>query len=248
MVRFVNFDAKRKVFLADNHEEFLYLAAADWITEARQAVRERDAFYVALSGGQTPLGIFKKIYDEKEFLPDPGKIFLFWSDERDVDCEDPDSNYRNAMDILGTLKIPENNIFKMRTHDNAEESAYAYERIILEKIPESKFDLVMLGLGTDGHTASLFPETEALKETERLVTANFVPKLNAKRITMTFPCITSSREVIVYVSGLDKKNMVDSLFKRSSEPLYLPINLLSSSERQIKWFIDSGAYSESTFN
>ncbi|MEG0036957.1 MAG: 6-phosphogluconolactonase [Victivallaceae bacterium] len=251
MVRFVNFDEKNKIFLTDDYTEFLHLTAADWITEARYSCNDKNSFFVALSGGRTPLEIFKNIVKEKEFLPPPEKIFLFWSDERNVPDDHSDSNYGNAMNELSNLNIPENNIFRMNMQDTPEQSAIAYNEIIKRKVPDRTFDLVMLGIGTDGHIASLFPGTKALEEREKDVVANFVPFLNTERITLTLPCITRARQVVIYVSGADKKDILKRLFEKTiTEPenVVLPAKLLNHSHSPVKWFINKDAYDTNTLS
>lgn len=178
-------------------------AVQQFIDLAHQAIKERGQFTVALSGGSTPKAIYQTLSQKPKAL-DWGRVFLFWSDERSVPPDHPDSNYRMAMEHLGKLPILEEHIFRMHAENDIEVNAAAYEHVIKAKT-DGIFDLVMLGMGEDGHTASLFPGTEALKITDRLVVPNYIPHLDSWRMTLTFPCINAARTICVYVLGEKKR-------------------------------------------
>lgn len=224
----------------------LFDAAARTFTDlASHAVAARGKFSVALSGGSTP----RKLFEVLRSLPPSAvpweKVYFFWGDERHVAPDSPESNYRMADEAL-LSKIPArpDNIFRIRAEEkDAEKAAYEYEEQIRKYFDLSpgelpKFDLVLLGLGPEGHTASLFPGTTALSETKRLVIPNWVEKLRTDRITFTFPVINNSSCVMFLVTGKDKAPAVQQVFaKKSSE---VPASLVHPSGRLI-WMLDRAA-------
>jgi 6-phosphogluconolactonase len=169
-------------------------AAEEFSTLMSAAVSARGRFTVALSGGSTPKGLYK-LLARMPALPWE-KVWFFWGDERHVPPHDPESNYRMAQEAM-LSKIPAipENIFRIRAEEkDAERAARAYQQTIegvFQLTPGEfpRFDLILLGIGPDGHTASLFPGTTALEENRRLVVANWVEKFNAYRMTMTFPVL-----------------------------------------------------------
>ena len=158
MTREFRFDERRHIALPGDHDATLAFAVANWLDIADASIADHDFFAVALSGGSTPKKIFQYLAQMPERL-DWSKVYLFWGDERSVPPNDPDSNYRMAIEEsgLGKLPIPKNHIFRMKAEEDIEANARAYEQIIREKLGPHPFDLIMLGMGDDGHTASLFP-------------------------------------------------------------------------------------------
>src|SRR5262249_37810698 len=140
---------------------------------------------------------------------DWSKVHLFWSDERAVPPDHPDSNYRMAMEAgLSKMDIPASQIHRMHAETAIEDNARLYEKTIQHVLKLNSFDLVMLGVGEDGHTASLFPDTEALHAPEeRSVVANYLPDKKIWRMTFTFSCINRARHSVVYVLGASKKSI-----------------------------------------
>ncbi|GMA16173.1 6-phosphogluconolactonase [Deinococcus metallilatus] len=177
-------------------------AAEAFARAAREAVSARGAFQVALSGGSTP----KLMYRALRGLPDVpwSAVHVYFSDERSVGPDSPDSNYRLAHDELLThVPVPEAQIHRMEGERRPlEDAARAYAALLPERL-----DVVLLGMGDDGHTASLFPGTEALQATGR-VAANWVPKLNTGRLTFTFPEINAARERWLLVTGAGKAEVL----------------------------------------
>lgn len=229
-----------EIFLSETLEQFIQFSSQDWIKTANQHINEHDAFFVALSGGSTPLKIFSQIVKEKQRLEDPTKIFLFWGDERLVPPTSSDSNYGQAMRILSELSIPEKNIFRIQTE--YENCAEMYQEKILSTIPNASFDLVMLGMGSDGHTLSLFPQTSALSETHRLVIKNAVPQLNTERITLTLPAVKKAKRCVVYVQGSNKKPVLEKILSAPSQTNLFPIELVSKAASQLFWIIAPDSY------
>ena len=235
MSLFYEWDEKRTIASPGNKEKTLAFAVDHWLALARSAIKDHGYFKVALSGGSTPKAIFSS------FKPDQldwSKVHLFWSDERSVSPENPDSNYKMAMDA-GLSKLPIKTVHRMVAEKDIEENARRYE----ELIGDESFDLIMLGMGEDGHTASLFPGTEALDETERLVVANEVPQKNTFRMTMTFPCINRAKNVAIYVLGASKAEMVNKVFTHREMHPPLPI-------QQVKglWILDEPAAAQLKIN
>ena len=235
-------DPRRKLALPGDHAVTLAFATDLWIQIANESIQDHGFFAVALSGGSTP----KKIYERLCILEDQvdwSKVFLFWSDERSVPPTHPDSNYHMAMEEggLSKLPIPKNQIFRMVAEENIEENAKAYEDIILDKLGSHPFDLVMLGMGDDGHTASLFPHSQALKTKGRLVVPNFVPQKNAWRMTFTYECINRSLHMCLYVMGASKADILEKVLLGPPNPQEFPSQMIGTPSNPALWIIDSEA-------
>ncbi len=176
-------------------QELFAAAAEEVVRAAKEAVAHRGRFTIALSGGSTPKGLFNLLATNARASMPWDCTFFFWSDERHVPPTDPDSNYRMADEsMLSKIPVAAANIFRVPAENpDAAAAAQAYD-LTLQKFFETKpgefprFDLILLGLGPDGHTASLFPETAALQEKSRLVVANWVEKFKTNRITFTRRC------------------------------------------------------------
>lgn len=237
------FDDRRDIVIPGNYAETIKFCVEHFLGIAKKAIAERNCFAAALSGGSTPKAIFQALSQNKLCHEvDWSKVFLFWSDERAVPPDHPDSNYRMAMESgFFKLAIPETNIYRMQAESDGEKNAADYERIIREKLSKGCFDLVMLGMGEDGHTASLFPHTNALQETEKLVVMNYIPQKETWRMTFTFPCINSSRNIAIYVLGSSKAEMVHQVLSSQYDPNSLPIQKIGTSSHKALWILDSDA-------
>ena len=230
-------DPQNVAVVPGNENETLDYAAAHFVNACKEAIEKRGAAFVALSGGSTPKAIFQRMNTQGV---DGKKVFLFWSDERTVPPTSPDSNYKMAIDS-GPFQswIPEDQIFRMEGEKEPKEAAIHYEKIIRTIVPEAILDLVTLGMGDDGHTASLFPNTVALNETFRLVTENFVPKLHTNRITFTFPLIQRARETVVYLIGRKKAEMAKTVL--IDRPGLYPAERIGTMDHPAKWILDNDA-------
>jgi 6-phosphogluconolactonase len=239
-----SFDDRRNIALPGNKEETIAFCVAHFISIAQKAISSHGSFFVALSGGSTPKRIFEALSsDTYKNQIDWKHVFLFWSDERDVSPHDPDSNYKMAMDSgFSHLPIPKSQIFRMEAERDMEKNALAYEKAIQHTLKGRPFDLIMLGMGEDGHTASLFPGTKALTVTNHLVVANEVPQKDTWRMTFTFPLINSAENINIYVLGDDKK--IPVLRSLSNKELHLPIFSVGTKKSKALWILDSGASSE----
>lgn len=207
----LEFDQRRHLFIGKTEEEALAFATEHWVNTAKKAIQQRGQFFVALSGGSTPKAIYQRLVFIKDL--DWTKVVLFWSDERAVPPDHPDSNFGSAMQYFAKLPIPEHQIFRMKAEDNIENNAQDYEEKIRHHMGKHLFDLVMLGIGEDGHTASLFPGTQALNQTDRLVVANYLPEKKTHRMTFTFPCINESGRIAIYALGKSKQQIVPKVLK-----------------------------------
>ncbi|MBF0475889.1 MAG: 6-phosphogluconolactonase [Deltaproteobacteria bacterium] len=226
-------------------------AAERFIQAAGKAVAEHGRFCVCLSGGSTPRAMYTRLAEDpwRGRVPWPA-VHVFWGDERCVPRDHPDNLYAMAWELLlSRVPIPAENIHRMPGEaENPETAAAAYEDLLREffglKIGRyPRFDLILLGLGADGHIASLFPGTAGLKETQRLVTANYVPVLNARRLTLTLPVLNNAAQIMFLVAGASKPQVVRSFWGRSGEDQYLPAGLINPQSGHVLWLIDQAAAS-----
>ena len=192
-------------------------AAKRFLDQAKRAVDKSDRFIVALAGGSTPRHLYNRLTESpyRERVP-WNKTFFAFGDERCVPPDDEASNYRMVHETLLTpLEIPEHRVLRMKGEQVPVEAARRYEvrlgDLFLNQ-PRRHFDLVLLGLGADGHTASLFPGTAALDEQERWVAANEVPQLGAWRLTLTFPALSQARRVLFLATGEEKSQVIAEAF------------------------------------
>lgn len=234
----------------------LFRAAADeFVARANDAVNARRIFHVALSGGSTPKGLFSLLVNDDALRHALAwdKIHFWWSDERHVPPDHPDSNFNMAHDaMLSRVEIPPPHIHRVRAENpDAAQAALEYENelraIFKVNAPAfPQFDLILLGMGNDGHTASLFPGTRALSEVERLVVANWVGKFFAWRLTFTAPLINHARGVMFLVAGADKALALKGVLEGLREPMQLPAQLIQPLNGKLLWLIEASAASELT--
>jgi 6-phosphogluconolactonase len=224
----------------------LFCGAADeFVRLGRELIAGRGRFVVALSGGSTPRGLYTLLAkDYADFSW--SRTYLFFGDERHVPPNHADSNYRMVNEALLTkIPIPPGNVFRVPA-ENIDAAAVATEydtrlREFFQLQPGEfpTFDLVLLGLGPDGHTASLFPDSEGLKETSRMVIANWVEKFKTHRISFTFPVLNHASNAMFLVSGADKANIVQEILQGQHEPPY-PAQLVQP-EGRLLWMLDEAA-------
>lgn len=235
-----NWDARRDYIIPGNGEETLLFAAEHWIHSAERAIQQRGRFTVALSGGSTPKAIYEKLSHISSI--DWSKVWLFWSDERAVPPTHPDSNYRMAMESFSRTAIPPSQIFRMKAEKAIEKNALEYEEILRRELGKQLFDLVMLGVGEDGHTASLFPDTIALSLENRLVAANPLVQKNTWRMTLTFPAINQSLHSAIYAIGSSKHLIVPQVLNAPIDSPY-PASRIGTPDRKALWILDNSASS-----
>jgi len=215
-----------------------------FVQAAKDAILQRDTFSVALAGGSTPKAMYRLLASE-EFSNqlDWNKIFVFFGDERCVLPDDPESNYRMTREaFLDHVPIPEENILPMDGALEPEKSALLYEHKLRNHFGnQPRLDLVLLGMGTDGHTASLFPGTAAIHENNRWVVAHFVSKLDAWRLTLTPPIINSARQIIFLVSGKNKAQPLYDVLHGPRQPDVLPSQIIQPTKGSLTWMLDAAA-------
>lgn len=237
------FDERRELIIPGDHQETIAFALEHFIDTANRAITEHGAFFVALSGGSTPKEIYQKLASQEyKDRIDWTRVHLFWSDERSVPPTSSDSNYHMAVDAgLKTLPIPKAQIHRMVAEETIDKNATHYETLIKETLKGKPFDLIMLGMGEDGHTASLFPGTKALKETKRLVIPNHILKQDTWRMTFTYPLINAAKQTAIYVLGDKKKERLSSVLQPKPEAPPFPIQKIGTKEHPALWIVDKDA-------
>ena len=217
------------------------------------AVSARGQARVAISGGSTPKAMFALLADPAQpyFAQIPwSSLQLFWVDERCVPPTDSDSNFHMTdLNLLSKVPLPPANIHRMEGELDPEVAAARYESEIrnafkLEGAETPTFDLILLGMGDDGHTASLFPHTEAIDSMAHIVTANHVPQKDTWRITLTWPVINQGREVAFVIAGKDKAPVLARVLTGPYDPETLPSQLIRPSSRKLTMLLDTAAAAE----
>ena len=240
--------AQPEIQVLDTPADVFEAAAEEFAQLANQAVQAQGKFSVALSGGSTPKGMFALLAGEKFSSLSWNKIYFFWGDERYVPLQHPENNYRMANEaLLSKVPVPRENAFRVRTEEkDASGAALDYEQTLkgffrLRDGEVPRFDLIFLGMGPDGHTASLFPGTAALDETKRLVVANWVEKFKAYRITFTYPVLDAAACVTFLVAGEDKASALHQVWEDPSSGL--PAQRVQLKHGRLIWLLDRAAAS-----
>jgi len=218
-------------------------AADEFAASASAAQRGRGRFAVALSGGKTPRAMLETLSTRALDWP---SIHFFWSDERCVGPDDPNSNYRMARDaLLSKIGVGEVNVHRMRGDLDPMAGASAYDAELRAFFGPSApvFDLLFLGLGPDGHTASLFPGTAALAVTDVWCAANEVsePVASPWRLTLTYPAINAARRVVFLVEGTDKSDILAKVLGNEKDVRRYPAQGIAPSDGELVWLVDSAA-------
>jgi len=229
----------------------LYSEAAEaFVRIAQQAVAAHGKFSVALAGGSTPKALCSLLAADpvrRNALP-LGSMHFFWGDERHVPPDHAESNFRMAQEaMLAKLGVGANQVHRIPAeYPDASHAADEYERTLREffalragEFP--RFDLVLLGIGTDGHTASLFPGTRALDERLRIVVSNRVDKLDTDRVTLTVPAINNAAHVVFLVSGADKAPALKAVLEGPRDAHKLPAQLIAPHDGTLTWLVDREA-------
>lgn len=238
---------KAQIKVCDTTAEFAKEAAKEVVAIISDAIKANGRCTIALSGGSTPALLYEQLISP-EFLKkvDWTKAHFFVGDERCVPIEDKESNFGNAeRQFLSKLNLPPENLHPTSHQDTSPaEAAQAYEDLLVQffglKPGEyPRFDLILLGMGPDGHTASLFPTTKALKETKRLVVDNHVDKLQAMRLTFTFPLINHARNIIIMVQGTEKAHVIGEVL--TGEVVSYPVQHVIPESGKLQWILDKNA-------
>ncbi len=237
----------RKVF--KDATEISKFVAKQFIMIGKRSIKSSGRFTVALSGGTTPAALYDALTSE-EFRDgiDWEKVFFFFGDERDVSPMSDRSNFRMANEnLLKPLEIPVTNILRWQTEIiDAVGVAETYEKTLRRFFELSNgefpvFDLILLGLGDDGHTASLFPQTQALSETKRIAVSTYVEKLDTNRLTLTFPVLNKAKNIIFMVGGEEKAPALKEVLEGEKNPDKFPAQSVSPSKGKVLWVLDKAA-------
>lgn len=232
-----SWDARRDYVVADTMQDAIAFAVQHFVHAAQRAILQRGRFAVALSGGSTPKAVYNHLIEQPV---EWSKVWLFWSDERAVPPNHPDSNYGMAIQFFKKVPIPPSQIFRMQAESNMEQGALDYEEKIRHLLGKSLFDLVLLGVGEDGHTASLFPHTKALAVEDRLVVPNYLPDKKTWRMTFTFPCINQSLHAVFYALGKNKQLIVPKVLTAPIDSEF-PSSRIGTPEHKALWIFDKDA-------
>jgi len=248
--RTINLGDRGQVIVVDDGSALARAAAERFAGAVERAVAALGSAFVALSGGSTPkqMGSILSREPYRSRLP-WDRVQIFWGDERFVPLGSPESNAGEAMrGFLNLVPIPMANVHPWDTEaESPAEAAEMYERVLRDSFASSdavpRFDLVLLGMGDDGHTASLFPHTDALRITDRLTAANYVPKLDADRLTLTYPVLNAGREIVFLVGGPGKATTLDEVLEGPEIPEHFPSQGIraSSSDGELFWLVDRDA-------
>lgn len=248
-----NESKNREIVVLANPTEVAQEAARRFEAIAKEAIERQGRFTVALSGGSTPKVLYNLLAEEPHRnAVDWKKAYFFFGDERTVPPDHADSNYRMAQEaLLSKIETPPDQIYRMRGEDEPGHAAEAYCAILREffglrkggAAPENfpRFDLVLLGMGPDGHTASLFPNTTALEKRDVPATANHVPQQNTMRLTLTFPSINRAANILFLITGKDKAEVLKEVLHGEFQPQAYPSQLIQPTNGKLTYLLDKPA-------
>jgi len=225
-----------------------HAAAVQFVAAAERAVTTRERFTVALSGGTTPRDVYHLLsadstYEGVEWR----KVRVFWGDERCVPYNDPQNNAHMAREaLLNHVQIPVHNIHRVQTELPPEQAADDYEQTMRSYFAERgmnqpRFDFMMLGMGAEGHTASLFPNSPLLHETERWVAATYVEPLDSWRVTLTPVALNAASKIVFLVVGEDKAEALKRVLSEPKQPDLYPAQIVDPPQGQVTWIVDKAA-------
>lgn len=232
-----------KVF--SNAEALCAHAMEMFIALAQQNIASKGSFTVALSGGRTP----NLMYDMLALPQNASRVnweqvYIFWGDERYVDFDNNDNNsFQAKQHLLNHVGIPQKNIFRIPVHGNHVADAHAYQHIIREffKTDTPAFDLIFLGMGDEGHTASIFPDSPLLHETESIVKDIYVEVKQMQRISFTPPLINAAKEIVFMITGAEKAPALKEVLEGDYNPDVYPAQVVKPVNGNITWLLDEGA-------
>lgn len=240
-----------EIKVSANAQDLSRLAADQFVRFSLEAQREKGLFTVALAGGSTPKALYELLANGNELYRSQlcwEKIHFFWGDERHVPPDRADSNYRMASEAMLTrVPVPFENVHRIKGEmAEADEAANEYEQALVEffrlrKGQLPRFNLVLLGLGADGHTASIFPNSEVINEKVRLVVAPWIEKFKSHRITMTPPVLNNAANIIFLVSGAEKAEALREVLEGGYRPECFPAQLVRPTSGNVTWLVDQEA-------
>jgi 6-phosphogluconolactonase len=237
----ITIDIRRTLISLPNASSASEYCVRDFLKIAKET---KHPLTIALSGGSTPKGFYHALTTSQEAaLLDWTRFTFFWSDERAFPPDHPESNFHMCMEFFKKEPFCRASFFRMPADEkDLEQAAASYEKLVLSSCFEGRFDIVYLGMGDDGHTASLFPDTAALDEQKRLVVANYVPAKKSWRMTFTFACINQARHIVVLVLGASKKEPLKKALQPQST---LPIWRVGTAKTPALFITDYDAYESS---
>ncbi|MCX6175724.1 MAG: 6-phosphogluconolactonase [Ignavibacteriales bacterium] len=220
--------------------------AEDFFRMSEEYLRNKKNFYVALSGGNTPKIFFNKLVEKYKKKIKWENICFFWTDERCVQPTDSDSNYRMTKQyLLDKIQIPAENIYRIQGENDQLKEAERYSSVIKNIVPERNnlpsFDLTMLGIGSDGHTASIFPDQLHLIKSERICETAIHPLTFQKRITLTGTIINNSSQIIFFVTGKNKSKVVSDIINSAQISNSFPAAYIKPINGKLNWYLDKDA-------
>jgi 6-phosphogluconolactonase len=242
-----------EVVVLPTPEDLMRTGANRFVSAAAAAIEENGRFTVALSGGSTPRGVYALLATAPYVSEvDWSRIHFFWGDERCVPPGDPESNYRMAREaLLDHVPVPGSNLHRIPAENDPEAAAAAYESELRGwfRTPDGpprltsgmRFDLVLLGMGEDGHTASLFPGSRAIRETRRWVMAEQNAEVSPARVTLTAVVINAAAEIVFLVSGREKAAMLHRVLEAPAEADPLPAQRIAPAAGRLEWLVDAEA-------
>lgn len=227
-------------------DEIAQYFAGDLSEKINRAARKGRMMNIALSGGSTPKILFSELAAKYGKSTSWQNVHLFWVDERCVPPEDPESNFGMTRKLLiDSIDIPGDNVHRMRGEDDPEPEADRYSREIMENVPSRKsipvFDIIILGMGDDGHTASIFPGNEKLFSSDKICDTAIHPLTKQKRITLTGKVINNAKEIFFLVTGIKKSPVISKIFSKSENSAMFPASYVNSKSGRTVWLIDEEA-------
>jgi 6-phosphogluconolactonase len=244
-------DRAHNLVIVEDDVALARAVAESFVAKAAAAIDTRGVFFVALAGGSTPKAAYALLAAEyREAIAWDGVRFFF-GDERCVPPDDDESNYKMARTaMLEPLGIRDERVFRLRGEDDPPRAAREYAELLVRDVPATHgpptFDLVMLGMGPDGHTASLFPGTDPLTDAASLVRAPFVEKFATYRLTLTPRVLNAARDVDVATAGLAKADALAAVLEGPYDPRAFPTQILDPSPGRLTWLIDRAAATKLT--
>lgn len=234
---------RSSVLILETAAQVAHAAAERFVTYAEESIRDHGSFTVALAGGNTPRLTYESLatneFSRRIAWP---RVQIFFGDERAVPPQNPDSNYRMVHEaLISRVAIPPANVHRVQGELDANESASAYEtelRTVFGAVEWPRFDLVLLGMGADGHTASLFPDSPALTESTKWVIATLQPQTRQQRITLTLPVLNHSVRVLFLVTGKEKAAAVARVLNEQTARAELPAQKVRPANAVVEWLID----------
>lgn len=241
---------KPSIRILDDLQAIARAAAEEFIVRCQQSIKDHGRFTVALSGGSTPKALHAVLVERFKANPkliEWSRVQIFFGDERHVPPDHPDSNFRMANEtLLSKVPISKENIHRIHCENpDAAKAAAEYDAELAQafRLKQSefpRFDLILLGMGPDGHTASLFPKTAALNELSKRVVANWVDKFNTWRVTFTRPTINNAASVMLMVAGEDKAAALAEVMDGGSPEMY-PVKYVKPTNARLVWLLDRAA-------